>query len=200
MTHIIDPILSRPREGVNVNLRPMVSTDAEVTLRWRHSNRARLLNPGATTITEQAQWIESRPPDEANFIVETKQGCPLGMLSLLAVDRVGNKAETARFLIGDEDGAKGIPAAVEAMKLLYELAFDDLKLQRIYGTIASENVQMIKWQKYLGMKEEGRLRRHYFLNGEFQDAVCMGLLVEEYREITKRRMQVLMTATRSPTN
>lgn len=34
------------------------------------------------------------------------------------------------------------------------------------------------------MKEEGRLRKHYYINGRFQDAVYFGLLVDEYRNIT----------------
>jgi RimJ/RimL family protein N-acetyltransferase len=44
------------------------------------------------------------------------------------------------------------------MKLLYELAFD--RLACCGGIIAANNTLMIKWQKYLGMKEEGRLRQH----------------------------------------
>ena len=59
---------------------------------------------------------------------------------------------------------KGVPAAVESMKLLYELAFDELRLQRIYGTVAADNLLMIKWQKFFGMQEEGRLRRHYCIS------------------------------------
>lgn len=114
------------------------------------------------------------------------------MLSLIAIDLVNRRAEPSRFLIGDEDAVKGTPAAVEAMVLLYQLAFDELGLSRVYGTVASGNVLMIKWQKYLGMKEEGRLRRHYYIGGAFQDAVCLGLLVEEYRQTALPRMKALV--------
>jgi RimJ/RimL family protein N-acetyltransferase len=80
------------------------------------------------------------------------------------------------------------------MKLLYQLAFDRLKLVRVYGTVASDNTLMIKWQKYLGMKEEGRLRSHYFLNGKFQDAVCLGILEDEYRRVAEPKMRALIAA------
>ena len=113
------------------------------------------------------------------------------MLSLIGIDTVNRRAEPARFLIGDPAAVQGVPAAVESMKLLYQLAFDDLKLQRIYGTVASDNRLMIKWQKFLGMHEEGRLRRHYFLDGHFQDAVCLGLLEDEYRSVALPRMNAL---------
>jgi diamine N-acetyltransferase len=182
--------------GEYVDLRPLDRADAEVTLRWRQSVRARLLNPGAATVEEQAAWIGSRPDSEYNFIIALKSGTPVGMLSLVGVNTMSRHAETARFLIGEEDAVRGIPAAVEAMKLLYEFAFDRLELQRIFGNVTADNMLMVKWQKYLGMKEEGRMRRHHFLNGKFQDAIILGLLVEEYRDESLPRMNALIRVAR----
>jgi hypothetical protein len=44
------------------------------------------------------------------------------------------------------------------------------------------------------MREEGRLRNHLFLDGCFQDAVYLGLLVEDYRSTTLPRMNALIAA------
>ena len=186
---------SRRLLGQHVNLRRLRIEDAELTLAWRQGGRTTFLNRGAQTVPEQMAWIESRPADELNFIIELHSGQPVGMLSLIGIDTVNRRAEPARFLIGDPAAVQGVPAAVESMKLLYQLAFDDLKLQRIYGTVASDNRLMIKWQKFLGMQEEGRLRRHYFLDGRFQDAVCLGLLEEEYRSLALPRMNALIRST-----
>ncbi|MFZ5542148.1 MAG: GNAT family N-acetyltransferase [Pseudomonadota bacterium] len=182
--------------GDFVNLRPLQIEDAELTFGWRQSGRATLLNQGAQTVEQQARWIASRPRSEYNFIIETKSHRPIGMLSLSGVDEVNRRGEPGRFLIGDEAGAQGIPAAAEAMKLLYELAFDRLRLLRVCGTVASDNTLMIKWQRYLGMVEEGRLREHYFINGRFQDAVFFGLLEREYRNVTLPRLNALIAAGR----
>jgi len=46
------------------------------------------------------------------------------------------------------------------------------------------------------MKEEGRLRSHYFINGHFQDAVLFGMLVDEYRSVALPRMKSLIAAGR----
>lgn len=192
------PILTHPfLSGEFVNLRPLVAGDAEQTLRWRQSGRAINLNQGAGSLESQKAWIASRPASEFNFIIESKDGAALGMLSLLDVDHHHRRAEPGRFLIGEEELARGIPAAVEAMKLLYGFAFDTLKLLRLHGTIASDNKAMYKWQVYLGMKEEGRQRNHYFINGHFQDCICMGLLEEEYRRVSLPRMRTLISAGRS---
>jgi RimJ/RimL family protein N-acetyltransferase len=183
--------------GTFVRLRLIQMADAEMTLRWRQTERAALLNRGAQTVAEQVAWIAARPASEHNFIIELlATDRPVGMLSLTSIDLVHRRAEPGRFLIGEPEAVQGIPVAVEAMKLLYELAFDRLPLIRVYGTVAADNPLMIKWQKYLGMKEEGRLRSHYFLDGRFQDAICLGLLVDEYRAVTLPRMRALIAAAR----
>jgi len=186
----------RKLEGEFVRLRPLQVSDAELTYQWRHAERAKYLNRAASSFVDQVRWIESRPTSEQNFIIELKNGLPVGMISLINIDLVNHHAESSRFLIGDEDAVKGIPAAVESMKLLYELAFDALNLVRISGTVAENNTLMIKWQKYLGMKEEGRLRKHLCQDGQYFDAVCLGVLVDEYRKITVPKMNVLIAAAR----
>lgn len=184
-------------KGEFVDLRPLTSDDAEMTFRWRQSARAANLNRGAQTVAQQAAWLASRPVSEYNFAIVLKNGTPVGMVSVSGIDHIHRHAEPGRFLIGDEAVVRGIPAAVEAMKLVYGLVFDELELVRVHGTVASDNVLMMKWQKFLGMREEGRLRNHYFLNGHFQDAVVFGMLADEYRMTALPRMNALIAAGRT---
>jgi len=181
-------------QGQFVNLRPLKVEDAALTLAWRRAARARFLNAGAASVEQQAAWIAGRPASEYNYIIELKNGHAIGMLSLTGIDRANRHGEPGRFLIGDEAAAQGVPAAVEAMKLLYELAFDQLELVRVCGIVAANNTLMVKWQKFMGMKEEGRLRKHLCQDGAFHDAVFLGLLVEDYRKVTLPRMKLLMGA------
>lgn len=183
-------------EGEFVTLRPLAVDDAPLTLAWRQSERAANLNAAPQSVEQQAKWIASRPASEYNFIIELKDGRPVGMISLTGVDTTHRRAEPGRFLIGDEEAVRGVPAAVEATKLIYELAFDNLDLRRVHGTIASDNKLMIKWQRFMGMTEEGRLRNHYFINGKFQDAVFFGMLAEEYRAKSRPKMEVFIKAAR----
>jgi RimJ/RimL family protein N-acetyltransferase len=183
-------------DGEFVTLRPLRVDDAALTLSWRQHARARLLNAGATTVEQQTAWIAGRPASEYNFIIELKDGRAIGMLSLVNVNPVNRHAETGRFLIGDEAATKGVPAAVEAMKLLYEFAFDALGLMRLFGSVASGNPRMAKWQTYLGMKEEGRMRNHYFIDDRWQDAIIFGLLADECRAQSFPRMNALIGAAR----
>jgi len=173
--------------GTFVNLIPLSIEDAEITFEWRNIERVQYLNKGATNVAEQRTWIANRPKSEVNWIITLKQsGTKVGMLSLLNINTIARNAESARFLIGDEDAVRGIPVAAEAMRNLYDFAFGYLNLNKVYGQIAASNKAMIKWQKYLGMKQEGLLREHLMINGELQDAVVMGILSEEYTSIKKK--------------
>lgn len=114
------------------------------------------------------------------------------MLSLIAINRANRNAEPSRFLIGEEDRVRGVPVAAEAMSLLYKEAYDTLDLVRLYGIVIEDNQRMLKWHKYLGMKEEGRVRQHFFLDGQWRDGIMIGLLEEEYRSVTIPKMNMLI--------
>lgn len=182
--------------GDFVDLLPLTPEHAELTHGWRQSQRAAHLNPGAATARQQATWIATRPASEYNFIIALKTGLPVGMVSLTGIDSANRHAEPGRFLIGDDKAVRGVPVAVEAMKMVYELAFDGLNLNRVWGMVAGDNVLMIKWQKFLGMKEEGRLRGHYLRDGCPQDAVVFGLLANEFKSEALPRMKALIKAGR----
>ena len=201
MGPVSDVLLESCRSGVEgdfVRLRPLVPDDAERTLAWRSGPRASLLHPGASTVEGQRAWIAGRPADELNYVIETRAGVPLGMVSLIDIDFLNRHAEVARLLIGEEEAARGLPAAVEAMKLVYGLAFERLGLLRIYGTVAEDNTLMIKWHRYLGMKDEGRLRKHALINGRFQDLLYLGMLEPEYRRTALPRMKGLIAMAGQP--
>ena len=178
----------------------MGTEDAELTLSWRLSRRARYLNSGAQCVEAQEKWISSRPDSEFNFIIELKDKTSVGMVSLIDISKVHRRAEPARFLIGNEKAVEGVPAAAEAEKLLFEFAFDELKLLRLFGTVAANNTKMTKWNKFIGLKEEGRLRNHLFIDGKFMDAIFLGLLEQEYREITVLRLESLLQIAKTVKN
>ena len=184
-------------KGEFVDLVPLGVEHASLTFAWRQSERAAKLNRSAPSVELQTAWIASRPASEFNFIIALKDGHAVGMVSVIGIDTLHRHCEPSRFLIGDEAAVRGIPVAVEAMKLVYALIFDELKLSRVFGHMASDNLLMMKWQRFLGMKEEGRLRRHYFINGHFQDAVLFGMLDEEYRSQALPRMNSLIAAGRA---
>lgn len=179
-------------EGKFVQLRPIQLGDAPVTLAWRLGERAALLSDGSKTIEEQTEWIASRPRNELNFIIETLPGTlPLGMISLVDIDFKNRRAEPARFLIGEESLARGVPVAAEALSLLYELAFDTLNLCELYGTMSEDNALMLRWHRYLGAREMGYLPKEVLIDGSLKKLIGIELNEEDYRAVAKIKLDRL---------
>ncbi|HUW88509.1 MAG TPA: GNAT family N-acetyltransferase [Candidatus Paceibacterota bacterium] len=170
-----------------MRLRLLVVSDAELTLNWRLSPRARLLHVGAQKISEQEEWIQSRPENELNFIIETTNGEPCGMISLVKIDLVNLLAEPARFLV--DKNFSNQPIAVEATLILYKVAFEMLGLQKLHGRIAGSNERMLAWQQYYGMVIEGRLDQQMEESSDHEDSYLVSLIREDYLSITIPRME-----------
>jgi RimJ/RimL family protein N-acetyltransferase len=182
--------------GKYVRLRPMTADDAEMCLRWRQSPRAVLLQRGAQTIEEQREWFERQSAADYNWIIEVLPGTPVGMLGLQDISPQHLHAESSHFLIGEEEATKGLPVGAEAMYLLYEFAFLKLGLHRVWGRVASDNVQMVRWHQYIGKVVEGTLKEHFFINGHWQDACVMGMLAERYFAVARPKLQSLVRSAR----
>ena len=179
--------------GRFVTLRLIAESDAEITFRWRNLERAKFLGGAPNDVEQQVSWIKGRPENEFNYVIESNHSSKrVGMLSLLDVDLKNSNAQSGRFLIGEESEVAGFPVAAEAMLLLHRFAFYDLDLNRVYGFIASTNLQMIRWQKYFGMVVEGTWREHLMLAGTPTDAVLMGMLKNEFRTFGEARLQAMV--------
>ena len=71
----------------------------------------------------------------------------------------------------------------EAGKLILELAFDILDLERVYAAHDVKNVASGNVLKRLGMKGEGILRKSRMIKGELVDSAYHSILKEEYKSL-----------------
>jgi RimJ/RimL family protein N-acetyltransferase len=179
--------------GSIATLRPITIDDAEITLGWRLSKRAKMLQRGAKNIEEQASWISSKlETDELNFIIEYK-GRPVGMIALHDINNIHKSAQMGRLLIGEEDLVGKAPVAFEADLLLCDYAFNVIKIHKIYGDVLQENHGMLKTRLYLGYKQDGILRDHYLYDGVFKNTVAVSLLEDEYRKVCRPKLVQLIS-------
>ena len=93
--------------------------------------------------------------------------------------------------------------ATEAESLLLQYAFERLQLHRIVHVAMADNAAGTRLPRTLGFQEEGRLRQHYFVDGDYRDGVVFGLLASEFRpwipnqqSRRPRREAVAVTATK----
>ena len=101
----------------------------------------------------------------------------IGLASLNNIDRLHQRAS---FGIKLKTEVQGQGIGCEAILILLHYAFAHLNMKKIYGDRVKENIGSIKLTEKLGMKEEGYLRQHSYINGAFRDLTLVGILKDEF--------------------
>jgi len=102
----------------------------------------------------------------------------IGNISLNGISLINRNAEFA-ILVGDRrHWQKSV--GVDAGTALLRHGFLKLNLERVYCGTAATNNGMQALAKRLGMVEEGRRRKHLFLEGDWVDMLEFGVLKEEF--------------------
>jgi RimJ/RimL family protein N-acetyltransferase len=69
----------------------------------------------------------------------------------------------------------------EAVTAVIRFAFDSLNLNRIEADVDPRNGRSLRLLERLGFQREGHLRERYYMYGERQDALMLGLLRSEWK-------------------
>jgi RimJ/RimL family protein N-acetyltransferase len=168
--------------GSYVTLTKLSKEDSKFCVELRNSDRAKFLNPGADSISTQDLWLANRPSNELNYVIRDENEVRIGLISLIDIDFNNLRAEPARFITEEVKTKKNSKYVFESLLLIYNLAFRELGLQKIYGVIAKSNNRMINLQITLGMDIEGTLKRHNKIDGKFEDLVMLSLFSQKFEE------------------
>lgn len=107
----------------------------------------------------------------------------IGVVYIVNIDPF-NRTCGAGIIIGNtEYRGKGLGKKALAMAIKH--AFVDLGIQRVEGKIIESNNASRKMAAALGFKEEGIVRQSLFKNGEFHNQVQVGLLKEDFIDISE---------------
>ena len=170
--------------GSMIRLRPVEREDLPIIAKWRTSPEVYeyLFEQDPISQERQERWFEQieNSRDRYQFVIETLEGSPIGLVSLFDLDLRNGRAEWG-FYIGDMRYRMG-GYAVEAELLLLRYAFLYLNLHRVYCQSFAFNQKVLELHKRFGFLEEGRLREHVYHNGRYEDVVIMGVTKEEFQE------------------
>ena len=158
---------------------------------WRNSPEVMAYTRGSELLSEkdQERWLERIENDKSIQMfgiqltdmtadaIEFREN--VGTCGLCSISMIHRTAEWS-LLIGPEYQGKGY--ATEAFRLLLNYGFNQIGLQRIWGEIFVNNEASKHIAEKFGFKEEGRLRKTYFKNGEYTDSIIVGLLREEWNQ------------------
>lgn len=110
--------------------------------------------------------------------VERRSQNVIGSCLLFNLDEANGHAEVG-YVLGKRYWGAGYMR--EAVAVLIDYAFDELKLRRIEAVADPRNLASDRLLVGLGFTREGLLRERWVMNGEVQDGSWYGLLRREWR-------------------
>ncbi len=102
----------------------------------------------------------------------------IGNTSFLNINQTDRNAEIGIFIGEKQFWNQGF--GTEAMRLMLQHGFGSLNFERIYLCVYETNPRGMRSYEKNGFKEEGRLRKHHFLEGRYVDVILMGILKDEW--------------------
>jgi len=176
--------------GDKIQLRARKPQDADVIPLFEHSADERsgwmILPPRSRVATRKAveESAERRPgPQTLELdlaIARREDDLMVGGINVNEVDQTNG---TFAYGVGIGREHKGNGYAAEAVLLVMRFMFDERRFQKCEARVYDYNAASISLHRKLGFVEEGRLRRHLFLAGEYRDELIFGMTVEEFRQL-----------------
>lgn len=181
-----------------IRLRAIEPTDAETFHHWNEdSDRARFLDflwpPAslAATIAWTAEASKKRLENDAyHWLIETLD--PIAVGSIASHDCDPHSGVFSYGIdIAPEFRRKGY--ASQAISLVLRYYFDQLRYQKCTVQVHSDNLASLALHEKLGFQREGVLRRMAYQNGQYLDAIYLGLTIEEFHALSRSGRQFTHT-------
>jgi len=174
-------------EGFLYRLRPIELSDAQsiIDIRLEDKERNKFIHSISPDIKMQEKWLTDyfEREEDYYFMVENKfTNRAEGLISIYNIsDRRG---EWGRYVI-----KKDSFAAVESALMCFEIAFEVLNLDEIFGGIIAENTPVINLHKSYGAVMTNTVQNTYEIGNQFYDMIEMTITKNNYFEKTKPKLE-----------
>lgn len=113
-----------------------------------------------------------------DFLIIDSENQIIGESVINEIDADSNSANFRIAIFNSANFGKGI--GTEAIQMTLQFGFEKLNLHRIELEVFSFNKRAYASYRKTGFVEEGRRREAVFINGEYHDAIIMGILHNEF--------------------
>lgn len=109
-------------------------------------------------------------------VIDKSNNKLVGTVMIFNFDKIAKHAEIG-YVFHKSVWGKGF--CTETVKLLSDFAFNELELHRIHARVTDANIGSSRVLEKNGFQLEGRLRDHYFIEGQYYDSLLYGRLNED---------------------
>ncbi|HJP71984.1 MAG TPA: GNAT family protein [Candidatus Limnocylindria bacterium] len=179
--------MSQVIQGERVFLRPLGAADAELYRRWRADAKpmapAGWRDPAPLSLAQVEARIErlatAQGDDIYNFLICLRSDeRPIGEIMLADVDRRNGSAEVGIFIGEPDEWGKGY--GTDAINALVDFGFAELRLERIWLEVWTENSRAIRSYEKAGFVHEGTIRNDRYEFGRLTSGHIMSILHDEW--------------------
>lgn len=176
--------------GQRVYLRPLTKDDATLAARLSRQDTETFWDAGRYVFTapQYQHWIEDQqkaePARHVRFAIclrETDE--TIGSLGIDSVDYTHGYAESESHILRPEYRGGGYGS--EAKHLLFDYAFNTLKLHTLISTVIFPNTRSAAALRKQGYKEAGRMHWIFPSSGKFENFVGFDLLASDWRAMPR---------------
>jgi RimJ/RimL family protein N-acetyltransferase len=145
--------LAEPVTGIAFGLRSPAADDAQFTVELRSSPEVvRYLHRIPGDLASQRAWEDmamARDDDLPLVVFRRATGAPEGTIGIYRIDRLHETAEWGRWALRRDS-----LAAVESVLLVFDLAFNTVRLKSLYCRTLTGNSRAIAFHDALGLERE----------------------------------------------
>jgi UDP-4-amino-4,6-dideoxy-N-acetyl-beta-L-altrosamine N-acetyltransferase len=157
-----------------ISMRKITESDISLILKWRNSefikNNFVIREP--FTEENQKKWMENAiAKGKAVQYIILIDNLPIGSVYIRDIDYTHKKGEFGIF-IGEKDFV-GKGFGLSTTKKMLKIAFDEIKLHRVYLRVFTDNISAIKTYEKAGFAREGILKDTVLIDGKFRDMLLM---------------------------
>ncbi|MFP5112479.1 GNAT family N-acetyltransferase [Bacillaceae bacterium C204] len=172
-------------KGENIYIRPFSEEDAVPLLRLQTDNRpffekfSMERKEDFYTVDTQLQRIQTYQEESSNdqsytFGIFTNEGRLIGTINLFQVLRGSLQSAFIGYFLDEKHNGKGY--MTEAVILLVEYAFKELKLHRIEAGVMPHNIGSIRVLEKSGFHKEGLALKNVKINGKWEDHQVLAVI------------------------
>ncbi len=171
--------------GARVLLRPLAISDLPAYMALLQDKESMRLTGthGQFSQESAARWITSIAERDDRVDLAISVGESDSFVGEVVINDIDSINRSANIRIGLLSSATDKGYGSEALGLMINYAFEQLKLHRLELAVFAFNTRAIHVYEKLGFRQEGRRRDVLFWDGAYHDSIDMSILEHEYRQL-----------------